>query len=138
MHRDPKEWTYVHRLILEEGHSRRGVSRKTSLSRNTIRTMLKPAAASSRSGRLGRFSSPSALRGRRLREPAFRAASQIDDACGIETSLGLIRPFLGLDQFPQCFLAMAGAIGIGSDDADAAALPFDCPTHEGALPSPVY
>jgi transposase len=41
MHRDPKRWTYVRHLILEEGHSRRGVSRQTGLSRNTIRKMLK-------------------------------------------------------------------------------------------------
>jgi transposase len=41
MYRDPKQWTYVRRLILEEGHSRKGVSRKTGLSRNTIRKMLK-------------------------------------------------------------------------------------------------
>src|SRR5215472_5984089 len=41
MYRDPKQWTYVRRLILEEGHSRRGVARKTGLSRNTIRKMLK-------------------------------------------------------------------------------------------------
>ena len=41
MHRDPKQWAYVRRLILEEGQSRRGVSRKTGLSRNTIRKMLK-------------------------------------------------------------------------------------------------
>jgi transposase len=41
MHRDPKQWAYVRRLILAEGQSRRGVSRKTGLSRNTIRKMLK-------------------------------------------------------------------------------------------------
>jgi transposase len=41
MHRDPKQWAYVRRLILEEGQSRRGLSRKTGLSRNTIRKMLK-------------------------------------------------------------------------------------------------
>ena len=41
MHRDPKQWAYVRRLILEEGQSRRGVSRNTGLSRNTIRKMLK-------------------------------------------------------------------------------------------------
>ena len=41
MYRDPKQWTYVRHLILEEGHSRKGVSRKTGLSRNTIRKMLK-------------------------------------------------------------------------------------------------
>ena len=41
MHRDPKRWAHVRRLILEEGQSRRGVSRKTGLSRNTIRKMLK-------------------------------------------------------------------------------------------------
>jgi transposase len=41
MHRDPKQWAYVRRLILEEGHSRRGVSRKTGLSRSTVRKMLK-------------------------------------------------------------------------------------------------
>jgi len=41
MYRDPKQWTYVRRLILEEGHSRKGVSRKTGISRTTIRKMLK-------------------------------------------------------------------------------------------------
>jgi transposase len=41
MYRDPKQWTYIRRLILEEGHSRRGVSRKTGLNRKTIRKMLK-------------------------------------------------------------------------------------------------
>lgn len=40
MHRDPKQWAYVRRLILEEGASRRGVSRKTRLSRGTVRKML--------------------------------------------------------------------------------------------------
>jgi transposase len=40
MHRDPKQWAYVRRLILEEGSSRRGVSRKTGLSRRTVRKML--------------------------------------------------------------------------------------------------
>jgi transposase len=40
MHRDPKQWAYVRRLILEEGASRRGVSRKTGLSRRTVRKML--------------------------------------------------------------------------------------------------
>jgi transposase len=40
MHRDPKQWAYVRRLILKEGASRRGVSRKTGLSRNTVRKML--------------------------------------------------------------------------------------------------
>jgi hypothetical protein len=29
MYRDPKQWVYVRRLVLEEGGSRRGVSRKT-------------------------------------------------------------------------------------------------------------
>jgi transposase len=41
MHRDPKQWAHVRRLILEEGQSRRGMSRKTGLSRNTIRKMLR-------------------------------------------------------------------------------------------------
>src|SRR5215467_7061864 len=41
MYRDPKQWTYVRRLILEEGQSRKGVSRRTGISRNTIRKMLK-------------------------------------------------------------------------------------------------
>src|ERR1700752_4672539 len=41
MYRDPKQWAYVRRLILEEGHSRRGVARKTGLSRSTVRKMLK-------------------------------------------------------------------------------------------------
>jgi hypothetical protein len=40
MHRDPKQWAYIRRLILEEGHSRKGVSRMTGLSRTTIRKML--------------------------------------------------------------------------------------------------
>ena len=40
MYRDPKQWAYVRRLVLEEGGSRRGVSRKTGLSRNTVRKML--------------------------------------------------------------------------------------------------
>jgi transposase len=40
MHRDPQQWAYVRRLILEEGASRKGVSRKTGLSRNTVRKML--------------------------------------------------------------------------------------------------
>ena len=40
MHRDPRQWAYVRRLILEEGASRRGVSRKTGLSRRTVRKML--------------------------------------------------------------------------------------------------
>ena len=40
MHRDPKQWAYVRRLVLEKGESRKGVSRKTGLSRNTIRRML--------------------------------------------------------------------------------------------------
>jgi hypothetical protein len=39
MYRDPKQWAYVRRLVLEEGGSRRGVSRKTGLSRN-VRKML--------------------------------------------------------------------------------------------------
>src|SRR3954470_589753 len=29
MHRNPKQWAYIRRLILEEGHSRKGVSRMT-------------------------------------------------------------------------------------------------------------
>jgi transposase len=41
MYRDPKQWAYIRRLILEEGHSRKGVARKTGLSRQTIRKMLK-------------------------------------------------------------------------------------------------
>jgi transposase len=40
MYRDPKQWTYIRRLILEKGHSRKGVARKTGLSRTTIRKML--------------------------------------------------------------------------------------------------
>jgi transposase len=40
MYRDPKQWAYVRRLVLEEGGSRRGVSRKTGLSRKTVRKML--------------------------------------------------------------------------------------------------
>jgi hypothetical protein len=41
MHRDPKQWAYIRRLIMEEGHSRKGVSRMTGLNRTTIRRMLK-------------------------------------------------------------------------------------------------
>ena len=41
MYRDPQQWTYVRRLILEEGRSRKGVSRQTGICRNTIRKMLK-------------------------------------------------------------------------------------------------
>src|SRR5690349_17505109 len=41
MYRDPKQWSYIRRLILEEGHSRRGVSRTTGLNRKTIRKILK-------------------------------------------------------------------------------------------------
>jgi transposase len=41
MHRDPKQWAYIRRLILEEGNSRKGVSRMTGLNRSTIRRMLK-------------------------------------------------------------------------------------------------
>ena len=40
MYRDPQQWAYVRRLVLEEGESRRGVSRKTGLSRKTVRKML--------------------------------------------------------------------------------------------------
>jgi hypothetical protein len=40
MYRDPQQWAYVRRLVLEEGGSRRGVSRKTGLSRKTVRKML--------------------------------------------------------------------------------------------------
>jgi hypothetical protein len=40
MYRDPKQWAYVRRLVLEKGRSRKGVSRKTGLSRNTVRKML--------------------------------------------------------------------------------------------------
>ena len=40
MYRDPKQWTYVRRLVLEKGGSLRGVSRNTGLSRNTVRKML--------------------------------------------------------------------------------------------------
>jgi ribosomal protein S14 len=45
MYRDPKQWAYVRRLVLEEGGSRRGVSRKTGLSRKTVRKMLVSTAA---------------------------------------------------------------------------------------------
>src|SRR4051812_15882143 len=41
MYRDPKQWAYIRRLIIEEGHSRKGVSRMTGLNRTTIRRMLK-------------------------------------------------------------------------------------------------
>jgi transposase len=40
MYRDPEQWAYVRRLVLEKGGSRKGVSRKTGLSRNTVRKML--------------------------------------------------------------------------------------------------
>jgi transposase len=40
MYRDSKQWTYVRRLVLEKGGSRRGVARKTGLSRKTVRKML--------------------------------------------------------------------------------------------------
>jgi hypothetical protein len=40
MYRDPKQWAYIRRLVLEEGGSRRSVSRKTGLSRKTVRKML--------------------------------------------------------------------------------------------------
>ena len=40
MYRDPEQWAYVRRLVLEKGGSRKGMSRKTGLSRNTIRKML--------------------------------------------------------------------------------------------------
>jgi len=40
MYRDPKQWAYIRRLVLKEGGSRRGVSRKTGLSRKTVRKML--------------------------------------------------------------------------------------------------
>jgi transposase len=40
MYRDPTQWAYVRRLVLQEGGSRRGVSRKTGLSRKTVRKML--------------------------------------------------------------------------------------------------
>src|ERR1700730_766595 len=40
MYCDPKQWAYVRRLVLEDGGSRRGVSRKTGLSRTTVRKML--------------------------------------------------------------------------------------------------
>ena len=40
MYRDLKQWTYIRRLVLEEGHTRRGLARETGLSRKTIRKML--------------------------------------------------------------------------------------------------
>jgi hypothetical protein len=40
MYRDPKQWAYVRRLVLEKGGSLRGVSRKTGLGRKTVRKML--------------------------------------------------------------------------------------------------
>src|SRR5215469_12497763 len=40
MYRDPKQWAYIRRLILEKGTSRRGVARQTGLSRKTVRKML--------------------------------------------------------------------------------------------------
>jgi len=40
MYRDPKQWACVRRLVLEEGGSRRGVSRKMGLNRTTGRKML--------------------------------------------------------------------------------------------------
>jgi transposase len=41
MYRDPQQWAYVRRLILDKGRSRKEVSRKTGISRTTIRKMLK-------------------------------------------------------------------------------------------------
>jgi hypothetical protein len=59
MHRDPKQWAYVRRLILEKGASRRGVSRKMGLSRNTVRKMLAcphpPRKATSLNGAEGKL-----------------------------------------------------------------------------------
>lgn len=59
MYRDPKQWAYVRRLVLEKGGSRKGVSRKTGLSRNTVRKMLacprppsKPAPPNGTEGKL--------------------------------------------------------------------------------------
>ena len=40
MYRDPKQWAYIRRLILKKGESRRGVARKTGLSRTTVRKMV--------------------------------------------------------------------------------------------------
>jgi transposase len=40
VYRDPQQWAYVRRLVLEKGGSRKSVSRKTGLSRNTVRKML--------------------------------------------------------------------------------------------------
>jgi transposase len=40
MYRDPEQWAYVRRLVLEKGESRKGVSWKTGLSRKTVRKML--------------------------------------------------------------------------------------------------
>jgi transposase len=40
VYRDPKQWAYIRRLILEKGASRRGVARRTGLSRRTVRKML--------------------------------------------------------------------------------------------------
>ena len=54
MYRDPKQWAYIRRLILEKGASRRGIARKTGLSRKTVRKMLAsprpPNKASAQSG----------------------------------------------------------------------------------------
>ena len=40
MYRDPKQWAYIRRLILDKGASRRAVARKTGLDRKTVRKML--------------------------------------------------------------------------------------------------
>jgi hypothetical protein len=40
MYRDPKQWAYVRHLVLQEGKSLRAASRKTGLSRTTVRKML--------------------------------------------------------------------------------------------------
>jgi hypothetical protein len=46
MYRDPKQWAYIRRLVLEKGGSRRGAARKTGLSRkNRSQNARVPATA---------------------------------------------------------------------------------------------
>jgi transposase len=40
LYRDPTQWAYIRRLVLDKGESLRSVSRKTGLSRPTVRKML--------------------------------------------------------------------------------------------------
>src|ERR1051325_1155235 len=40
MYRDPRQWTYIRKLVLEDGYTCRGLARDTGISRKTIRKML--------------------------------------------------------------------------------------------------